>query len=58
MSVEEMPDTGRYGPILVAAIVVGILIVTRPLESELAGISLNLIAVIVVALGGIMGTLS
>lgn len=52
-----MTQTDRLTPVLVAVLVIGYLVIRQPLNNELAGISLNWVAVAVVALGGIVGYL-
>lgn len=47
--------TAQFAPLLVALFVIIYLVVTQPLGSQLAGISMNWIAVIVVAIGGLLG---
>lgn len=44
------------GPLLVALLTIGIPVAVQPLESTLADISLNWVAVLVVAVGGVLGT--
>ena len=43
-------------PLLVVLLAAGILVAFQPLESTLAGISLNRVAVLIVAVGGVLGT--
>jgi hypothetical protein len=44
------------GPLLVAIIVIAFLVILQPLSGTLAGISLNWVGVILVAVGGFVGT--
>jgi hypothetical protein len=44
-------------PLAVAAIVVGIIVVSQPLSADIAGLSMNVVGAIVVAIGGILGAL-
>jgi hypothetical protein len=47
----------RLVPIAVAVFVIGYIVLTQPLSNAFAGISMNWIAVIIVAVGGILGFL-
>lgn len=44
-------------PLLVALLVIGILVFVQPLETTYAGISMNWVAAVIVAVGGVLGTL-
>lgn len=44
-------------PLLVAILAIAVLVVLQPLNSTLAGISLNWIAVLLVTIGGVLGTI-
>jgi len=48
-------DTEQTGPLLVAAVVIAILVILQPLSGTLAGVSMNWIGVILVAVGGLVG---
>lgn len=48
-------DLGPFGPLLVALLVIAILVIRQPLGSDLAGISMNWVAIGIVALGGMLG---
>lgn len=50
-----MSHTGRLAPIAVAILVIGYILIRQPLNNELAGISMNWVAVFVVAVGGLLG---
>jgi len=52
-----MSQAGRLAPIAVAVLVIGYILIRQPLSNELAGISLNWVAILVVALGGLLGFL-
>ena len=52
-----MSQAGRLTPITVAVLVIGYILIRQPLSNELAGISLNWVAILVVALGGLLGFL-
>ena len=51
-------DLGPLGPLLVAGLAIVIIAIQRPLASELGGVSMNLVAVLIVALGGLLGAVS
>jgi len=48
-------DTEQTGPLLVAAVVIAILVLLRPLSGTLVGIPMNWVGVIFVAVGGLVG---
>jgi len=48
---------GTFGPIIVATIVVAILVATWPIETKLGGISMNWVAIVGIALAGLLSTL-
>lgn len=50
-------DIEQSSPLLVAVIVIAFLVILRPLNGTLAGISLNWVGVILVAIGGFVGTI-
>lgn len=50
------PDVGK--PLAVAGIVIVILVIVQPLSGTFGGISLNWIGAILVAIGGILGSVS
>lgn len=47
----------KFAPLLVALLVIGILVVLQPLESTLGGISMNWVAAVIIAIGGLSGVL-
>lgn len=49
-------DVEEASPLLVAAIVIGVLVIQQPLNGTLVGISLNWVGTILVAVGGLLGT--
>lgn len=51
------PDLGKFGPIFVAVIVIAVLVIQQPLSSDLYGIPMNWVGVVVVAIGGLLGFL-
>lgn len=48
-------DLGPAGPLLVAALAIVVIAISWPLTSELWGISMNIVAIVIIALGGLMG---
>jgi hypothetical protein len=48
---------GKFAPLLVAILVILILLIQQPLQSEILGFPGNLFASAIVALGGLLGTL-
>lgn len=48
-------DLGPLGPLLVAGLAILVFTISRPLSGELWGISLNLVAILIIALGGLLG---
>ena len=52
-----MSQPGRIAPLAVAILVIGYILIRQPLSNELAGISMNWVAVFVVAVGGVLGYL-
>lgn len=49
-------DVEEAGPLLVAVIVIAFLVIRQPLSGTLAGVPLNWVGVLVVAVGGLIGT--
>lgn len=52
-----MTADDRLAPVAVAVLVIGYLVLFQPLENHIANISMNWIAVLVVAIGGLLGFL-
>lgn len=50
-----IPD--RAAPLAVAVFVILYLVLTQPLGNQIAGVSLNWVAVLIVAIGGLLGFL-
>jgi hypothetical protein len=45
-------------PLAVAGIVIAVIVIAQPLSGDLMGISLNWIGAVLVAIGGVLGSLS
>lgn len=52
----EVPS-GRFVPAAVAGITIAILLISQPLNGNIAGFPANIFASVIVAIGGILGTL-
>lgn len=53
----QSDELGPYAPLIVSGIVIVILLFMTPLDGKLVGIPINLVAVALVAVGGILGTI-
>lgn len=51
-------DLGPLGPLLVAGFVIVYVLIRQPFVSEMAGISINWIAILLVAIGGLLGAVN
>ncbi len=57
MSQTGTSELGPYGSLAVAIIVIFVIAYLRPLSGDLGGIPMNWVAVIIVGIGGILGSL-
>lgn len=53
-----MSNQGTNKPLIVAGIVIVILVIAQPLNGTLGGISLNWVGAVLVAIGGLIGSVS
>jgi hypothetical protein len=53
----QSDELGPYAPLIVSGMVIVILLFMTPLDGRLVGIPINLAAVALVAVGGILGTI-
>ena len=53
----QSDELGPYAPLLVSGMVIVILLFMTPLDGKLVGIPINFVAVALVAVGGILGTI-
>lgn len=56
MSGTDPIDFETFGPAILAAVVIVVLLISRPLRGELVGVPMNWVGIGLVALGGILGT--
>lgn len=49
-------DLGPLGPLLVAGLAILVIAISQPLSGDLWGIPMNLAAILIVGLGGLLGT--